>query len=66
KAMPADAVIIGACDPDAAGDSYTARIQAVAMRAGRVCQIQQPDSGDWNDQLRRRPTQPPLSRRPLR
>lgn len=51
QTMLADAVIIAACDPDAAGDGYTVKIQAAAMRAGRGCRDERPDAGDWNDQL---------------
>lgn len=58
EAMPAEAVIIGACDPDAAGDGYTAKIQAAAMRVGRAYRDERPEGGDWNDMLRNRSTSP--------
>lgn len=62
EAMPADAVIIGACDPDAAGDGYTTKILATARRTGRPSRDERPEGGDWNDVLRNRST--PLRPRP--
>lgn len=58
EAMPADAVIIAAGDPDAAGDGYTTKILATARRVGRACRDERPEGGDWNDVLRNRSTSP--------
>lgn len=66
EAMPAGAVIIAACDPDAAGDGYTTKILATARRVGRACRDERPDGGDWNDQLRQQQIQSQPSRWTLR
>lgn len=66
EAMPAGAVIIAACDPDAAGDGYSTKILDTARRVGRACRDERPDGGDWNDRLRQRQILPQPSRWTLR
>lgn len=54
RAMPDGAVIVSACDPNKAGDAYTAKIRAMAGGCCKEFRDERPIEGDWNDLLRQR------------
>lgn len=57
RAMPADAVIVGACDAGEAGEGYQMLIEQIAREEGRrFVEHRSRLKKDWNDELRARVT----------
>lgn len=55
--MPADAVIVGACDAGEAGEGYQMLIEQIAREEGRrFVEHRSRLKKDWNDELRARVT----------